>query len=92
MLRIVESELVQARVHRACKQFPSFQVVFDGVIWRLARDPGVLARSGSRIGDHDPAMYILVTNAWKAAGIPKVRLMAERHSDHIHIMSMALYE
>ncbi len=68
---IVEAELVTARVKRLQADCSNFDEVWDGLYWRLARDPFVGA---TRVPDTKPILYLVKTPPWRPGGVPVLRL------------------
>jgi len=85
---VSQSEFVRHAVKRATEQFPSFQRIFEeGILWQLQRASLVEA---VRIPGTDPPLFVLETNAWRAEGIPSMRLGYNNVPDGIQIVQLAL--
>ena len=90
MRRVVESELVRARVRRAIQYYPKFKLVWESaVIWSLARGNDL---PGTLIPGTKPPTFAFQTNAWRAVGIPPIRVSYVEIEGGIELTSLALFD
>ncbi len=76
-------------MRRATEQLPSFQRIFEeGILWQLQRSP---LDEAVQIPGTDPPLFVIETNAWRAEGIPPLRLGFNRVADGIEIVQLALH-
>jgi hypothetical protein len=65
---------------------PSFEMVFDSILWQLQRSP---LDEAALIPGSNPPVRVLETNAWRAAGIPPLRIGFKETPEGMEVIQLA---
>jgi hypothetical protein len=86
--RVTKSELVEAVIKRTSIELPRFRIIFEeGVMWQLQRSP---LGEAAVIPTTDPPIFVIESNAWRADGIPVMRIgFIKLPQDDIEIVSLS---
>lgn len=63
--QVVESHVAANAIDNEIKKIPRLIEIYDGIIWRLARQP----ESGYRVPRTDPPTYVVHSYHWKIAAV-----------------------
>jgi hypothetical protein len=86
--RVTQSEFVRQAVRRATEQLPSFQRIFEeGILWQLQR--AALDEAVEIPGTYPP-LFVIETIAWRAEGIPRLRIGYHNVPGGIEVVMLAL--
>lgn len=73
---VVENHSVATTIDQASQANPRFRDLFDGLIWRIAREP----EAGYLVPDTDPPRYVIRSD--ELPGFPSVLILAYIFTDH----------
>ena len=83
------SDLVRAEIRRQTQKWPTFERVFQrAVVWRLERMNPI---ESELIPGTDPPVFVIVSTAWKAEGIPRLRLTYVERPTGIELRTLRLW-
>jgi len=86
---VLLSELVLAAVRRQTREWPTFERVFQrAIVWRLER---VAHIDSVPIPGTTPPAFVIVSTAWKAEGIPRLRITYVEIPTGIELRSLAIW-
>lgn len=88
MRQVTQSAFVRAAVERATKQLSSFRLIFEeSVLWQLRRCP---LEDAVQIPGSNPPVFVFETNAWRAEGIPPIRIGFQNNEHGIELVRLTL--
>ncbi len=85
MRTIREEEVVTARIDAAKTQHSRIEDIFDGIKWRLSREP----ESGYQLKGHDPPCYLFKV-AGRIESLPVVTVLYSYGDDLVEIQDIRI--
>lgn len=87
---IVEQPLVTAALKRAKEEYPRIEEMFDGIKWKLARNP---VHQATKVLNGEVLLgYVLRTISWKAGRVPSLTVVYRVTEDEIFVEALTIRE
>lgn len=84
---IVEEKLVAKRLDQSKEEYPRLEEVFEGIKYRLAREP---FKGATRVPNTKPIRYVIKTNPWKIGRVPSVSVVYRVNKQDVLIEALAI--
>jgi hypothetical protein len=81
---IVEQREVTALIDTECDEWPRLRELYDGLLWRLARQPTV----GYPVPETNPPLFLVHSRDWKRQGLPVIVLAYTYTADRVFIQAV----
>jgi hypothetical protein len=86
MRTIVEEQIVQEKIDSARKKFKRLDDIYNGLSWRLSREP----ESGVSIGKRSPNIFLAKIDPAGDVDLPGILVIYSYNDDHVNILDMRI--
>jgi hypothetical protein len=81
---VVESRDASALIDAEIDSFPRLQELYDGLIWRLARQPEI----GYSVPETDPPLFLIHSRDWQRPGLPVIVLAYTYSTERVFVQAV----